>query len=231
MAERKILIIEVEESILELLKLNLEENGYKVITVSNGIDGLRIARTEFPELIILDTVLPAMDGYDVCKEIRRDNVISYIPIIMISSQMDELSKILGLELGADDFLTKPFSIRELMARIKTALRRNTKNYECDLFEFGNIVIDFQKYEVLRDNKKIDLPLKEFELLNILVKNKGKVVAREFLEEKVWPFKNIRESRTLDVHIRHLRQKVENDDKNPRFIETIRGIGYRFNTFD
>lgn len=228
MPEKKILIIDDEESIQELLRYNLEENGYKVLTASNGVDALRLVRQESPQLIILDIVLPGMDGYDVCKEIRRDDSLLNIPIIMISSKADEFSKILGLELGADDFLTKPFSVRELMVRIKTALRRNTRHYESDSFEFGNIFIDFEKHEALRDNKKIDLSLKEFELLKILVKNKGRVITREFLEEKIWAFKDISGSRTLDVHIRHLRQKVENDDKNPRYIETVRGIGYRFN---
>lgn len=228
MAEEKILVVDDEEHILELIKFNLENNGYKVILASNGIDAVKQAKAEAPQLILLDLMLPGMDGYDVCKEIRRDNNISNIPIIMITAKGEELDKILGLELGADDYITKPFSIRELLARVKAVLRRTTTQYTDKSYSFGNLTIDFSKHEVIKNDVRIDLTLKEFELLEILIKNKGRVMTRDFLLDKIWGYDYIGETRTVDVHIRHLRQKVEDDDKNPKYIETIRGIGYRFN---
>lgn len=231
MAEEKILVVDDEENILELIRFNLENNGYKVLVAQNGTDALKIAKSEHPQLVLLDLMLPGMDGYDVCKEIRRDNNISQTPIIMITAKGEELDKILGLELGADDYITKPFSIRELMARVKAVLRRTTIQYIDKSYKFGSITIDFQKHEVLRNEERIDLTLKEFELLEILIKNKGRVMTRDFLLDKIWGYEYIGETRTVDVHIRHLRQKIEEDDKNPQYIETIRGIGYRFNFGD
>lgn len=228
MAEEKILVIDDEEHILELMKFNLENKGYKVITATNGIDALKLAKTEVPQLVLLDLMLPGMDGYDVCKEIRKDNAISHMPIIMITAKSEELDKILGLELGADDYMTKPFSIRELLARVKAILRRTSTQYIDNSYKFGNITIDFQKHEVLKNDEIVELTLKEFELLEILIKNKGRVMTRNFLLDKIWGYEYIGETRTVDVHIRHLRQKIEEDDKKPKFIETIRGIGYRFN---
>ena len=174
-------------------------------------------------------MLPGMDGYDVCKEIRKESTLSKTPIIMITAKSEEFDKILGLELGADDYITKPFSIRELLARVKAVLRRTAMQYEEKACKFGNISINFEKHEVLKEDKKVDLTLKEFELLEILVKNKGRVMTREFLLDKIWGYEYIGETRTVDVHIRHLRKKLEDDDKNPKFIQTVRGIGYRFST--
>jgi two-component system alkaline phosphatase synthesis response regulator PhoP len=228
MLEDKILIVDDEEHIRELIKFNLEQNGYKTISADNGLDALNLAKKENPQLILLDVMLPGMDGYDVCKEIRRDNSISSTPIIMITAKGEEFDKVLGLELGADDYITKPFSIRELTARVKAILRRTTMQREEDTFEFGNIRIDFQKPELLKNGEKIDLTLKEFELLKILIKNSGRVLRRDFLLGKIWGIEYVAEMRTVDVHIRHLRQKIEDDDMNPRFLETVRGMGYRFN---
>lgn len=229
MADEKILIVDDEEHIQELIKFNLENNGYKVICAGDGIEALKLARKELPQLVLLDVMLPGMDGYDVCKEMRRDNSISNIPIIMITAKGEELDKILGLELGADDYITKPFSVRELVARTKAVLRR-TKSQEIDnVYKFGNISIDLQRHEVLKNEEKVDLTLKEFELFEVLIKNKGRVMTRDFLLDKIWGYEYIGETRTVDVHIRHLRKKIEDDDKNPKFIETIRGIGYRFNS--
>ncbi|NLM35920.1 MAG: response regulator transcription factor [Clostridiales bacterium] len=228
MAEEKILVVDDEDNILELLKFNLENNSYKVVTASNGDEALKLARSEEPNLILLDLMLPGLDGYELCKEIRRDVNLSHTPIIMITAKSEELDKILGLELGADDYITKPFSIREMLARVKAVLRRASIQQMNKVFKFGNICIDFEKHEVLNNHKKVDLTLKEFELLEILVKSKGRVVTREFLLEKVWGYEYVGETRTVDVHIRHLRQKIEEDDKNPQYIETVRGIGYRFN---
>lgn len=228
MAGEKILVVDDEPHIVQLITFNLEKNGYKVISADNGLDGLKMAKSELPQLVLLDLMLPELDGYDVCREIRRDNNISSMPVIMITAKSEELDKILGLELGADDYITKPFSVRELVARVKAVLRRTKIEYNDKMYKFNDILIDFQKHEVIKDNKKVELTLKEFELLEVLIKNKGRVMTRDFLLDKIWGYEYIGETRTVDVHIRHLRQKIETDDKNPKFIETIRGIGYRFN---
>lgn len=228
MSGEKILVVDDEEHIVELIKFNLETNGFKVISAGDGNDALKLARREVPQLVLLDLMLPGMDGYDVCREIRRDQSISTMPVIMITAKGEELDKILGLELGADDYITKPFSVRELVARVKAVLRRTRVQYIDKTFTFDNVNIDFQRHNIVKNDKKVDLTLKEFELLQILITNKGRVMTRDFLLDKVWGYEYVGETRTVDVHIRHLRQKIENDDKNPKYIETIRGIGYRFN---
>ncbi|GAA0788835.1 response regulator [Hathewaya limosa] len=231
MKNARILIVDDEEHIQELIKFNLEKNGYKAFCVGNGLDAIKVAKEEIPDLILLDLMLPGMDGYDVCKQIRNDSSLSNIPIIMITAKGEEFDKILGLELGADDYITKPFSIRELMARVKAILRRIVMQNEDKSYRFGNILINFEQHEISKENKKIDLTLKEFELLEILIKNKGRVMTREFLLDKIWGYEYIGETRTVDVHIRHLRKKIEDDDKNPKYIQTVRGIGYRFSIGD
>jgi len=228
MVEKKILVVDDEEHIQELIKFNLEKNGFKVITADNGRDAFQLAKDQQPDLVFLDLMLPGMDGLEVCKEIRKEPSISGMPIIMITAKGEELDKILGLELGADDYITKPFSVRELIARAKAILRRTTVKYEENNFKFGDITIDFQKHEVKKQGEKIELTLKEFELLEILIKNKGRVMTRDFLLDKIWGYEYVGETRTVDVHVRHLRQKIEKDDKNPLYIQTIRGIGYKFN---
>ncbi|MBU3154693.1 response regulator transcription factor [Clostridium estertheticum] len=228
MAEEKVLVVDDEEHIRELIKFNLEKNGYKVICADNGIDAVKLAKEQAPQLMLLDLMLPGMDGLDVCKEIRKDSNMSGMPIIMITAKGEEIDKIIGLELGADDYITKPFSVRELVARVKAILRRTTMKIVEKTFKIGNLVIDFGKHEVLKSEIRIDLTLKEFELLQILIKNKGRVMTRDFLLDKIWGYEYVGETRTVDVHIRHLRQKIEEDDKNPVYIQTIRGIGYRFN---
>ncbi|MCX7884103.1 MAG: response regulator transcription factor [Caloramator sp.] len=227
MPNEKILIIDDESNIVELIKYNLEMNGYKVLYAYDGNEGLNIAREQNPDLILLDIMLPQMDGFDVCKEIKKDKEIEHIPIIMLTAKGEEFDKILGLELGADDYITKPFSVRELLARIKAVMRRNKKEENSQVIKFDNLIIDFDKHEVLKSGKKVDLTLKEFELLRLLILNKGKVLTRDFLLDKIWGYEYYGETRTVDVHVRHLRQKIEDDDKNPRYIETIRGIGYKF----
>ncbi|HEY5524869.1 MAG TPA: response regulator transcription factor [Clostridium sp.] len=230
MAEEKVLIVDDEEHIVELLKFNLANAGYKVITANNGLDALKLTKENNPDLLLLDLMLPGMDGFDVCKEIKRNNESSNTSIIMLTAKGEELDKILGLELGADDYITKPFSIRELLARVKAVLRRSGSREETmgEVFESGRLKVNFERHEVLIDDVKVDLTLKEFELLQILIKNKGKILQRETLLDKVWGYEYIGETRTVDVHIRYIRKKIEEDDKNPRFIETIRGVGYRFN---
>ncbi|EKQ53734.1 MULTISPECIES: response regulator transcription factor [unclassified Clostridium] len=230
MAKEKILIVDDEEHIVELLKFNLLNAGYDIFTANNGIDAVKIAKAEKPNLLLLDLMLPGIDGFDVCKEIKRDNEMKKTSIIMLTAKGEELDKILGLELGADDYITKPFSIRELLARVKAVLRRSNSfgEIEEDGYSSQNLKVDFERHEVYVNEKKIDLTLKEFELLQILIKNKGKILKRETLLDKIWGYEYIGETRTVDVHIRYLRKKIEEDDKNPRFIETIRGVGYRFN---
>lgn len=228
MNNEKILIVDDEEHIVELIKFNLEANGYKTITASNGLEALELAKNEKPDLVLLDIMLPGLNGNDVCKEIRKDTEISTMPIIMITAKGEELDRILGLELGADDYVTKPFSVRESMARIKAVLRRTKVEAVNDTYSFGNVSIDFNKHEVMKNGEKVELTLKEFELLQILIKNRGRVLTRDLLLDKIWGYEFIGETRTIDVHIRYLRKKIEDDDKNPKFIETIRGIGYRFN---
>ncbi|CUN65819.1 response regulator transcription factor [Clostridium disporicum] len=229
MANEKILVVDDEEHIVELIKYNLLSSGYDVITCNNGIDAVNLAINERPNLILLDLMIPGKDGYDVCKEIRTKSEVKNISIIMLTAKSEEFDKILGLELGADDYITKPFSVRELLARVKAVLRRvGAKEEQSDIMVFGDLSANFEKREIRIKGKKVDLTLKEFELLEMLIKNRGKILRREMLLDKIWGYEYIGETRTVDVHIRYLRKKIEDDDKNPKFIETIRGVGYRFN---
>lgn len=223
MANEKILIVDDEEHIVELLHFNLVNAGYEVLSANNGIDAVKIAKAEKPSLLLLDLMLPGMDGFDVCKEIKRDSEMKKTSIIMLTAKGEELDKILGLELGADDYITKPFSVRELLARVKAVLRRTSSFNEAedDVYNSENLKVDFERHEVYVNDRKVDLTLKEFELLQILIKNKGRILKRETLLDKIWGYEYIGETRTVDVHIRYLRKKIEEDDKNPRFIETIR----------
>lgn len=222
-----ILVIEDEAHILELLRYNLEAQGYIVVLTDNGKEGLEKCRELSPDLLLLDLMLPDMDGIDICKKMKADEHLKNIPIIMLTAKSEEVDKILGLELGADDYITKPFSIRELLARIKVVLRRSKNdNEENEIIKFGDITIDTEKHIVYKGNEILDLTLKEFELLKLLSKNRGKVLTRDYLLDKVWGYEYAGETRTVDVHIRHLRKKIEDDDKLPMYIETVRGIGYK-----
>lgn len=227
MAGEKILVVDDEINIVELLKYNLETNGYKVYSAFTGTEAIEMSLQKKPDLILLDVMLPEMDGFDVCKEVKKNKDIEHIPIIMLTAKGEEFDKILGLEIGADDYLTKPFSIRELLARIKVVLRRNVKQENKSIINIDNLVIDFNKHEVSNRGNKVELTLKEFELLKLLVLNKGRVLTRDFLLDKIWGYEFYGETRTVDVHVRHLRQKIEEDDSNPEYIETVRGIGYKF----
>ncbi|MFZ2257973.1 MAG: response regulator transcription factor [Clostridiaceae bacterium] len=231
MLAEKILIIDDEEHIIELIRYNLEASGYTTFEAYNGIDGLKLAKQHVPDLILLDLMLPGIDGLEVCRRLRSEANLKNIPIIMLTARSEEIDKVLGLEMGADDYITKPFSVRELNARIKALLRRvnfQESDSESEVFNFSDVVVDFLKHEVKKNGIKIELTLKEFELLEHLIKNKGKVVTRDLLLDKIWGYDYVGETRTVDVHIRHLRQKLETDDSNPKYIETVRGIGYRFN---
>lgn len=232
MTKDKVLIIDDEEHIVELIRYNLENAGYDAVEAYNGVDGVKAAKNEKPTLILLDVMLPMMDGLEVCRKLRKDDTTKHIPIIMLTAKSEEIDKILGLELGADDYITKPFSVRELLARIKAVLRRTGSELEeTSVFSFSDVMIDYDKHLVTKNNVKVDLTLKEYELLDILIKNRGKVLKRDLLLDKIWGYEYVGETRTVDVHIRHLRQKLEDDDKNPVYIETVRGIGYRFNDLE
>lgn len=228
MCKDSVLIVDDEEHIRELIKFNLEKEGYDVICANNGKEALEITANKYPSLILLDLMLPEMDGYEVCSRIRDNQDTCNIPIIMITAKCEELDKVKGLDIGADDYITKPFSVKELLARVKAVLRRVCSNIVYDGIKFGDVIINFANHQVVKNNNKVDFTLKEFELLEVLIKNAGKVLTRDFLLEKIWGYEYIGETRTVDVHIRHLRKKIEQDDKNPKYIETIRGVGYRFN---
>ncbi len=228
MSHGRILIVEDEEHIQELIRFNLQNNGYEPLTASDGLKGLELARETVPDLILLDLMLPKMDGLDVCRAIKADPATASVPIIMLTARSTETDKVLGLELGADDYLTKPFSIRELMARIKAVLRRGVKEQEAaepvKLITIDSLVIDIEKHVVQRDGVEFQLTLKEFELLRELVSNRGKVLTRNYLLDAIWGYDYYGETRTVDVHVRHLRKKIETPEH--QYIETVRGIGYK-----
>lgn len=218
---------------MELLKFNLEREGYQVVLARDGIGAYKAAVDEQPDLILLDVMLPGEDGLWVCRSLRQDRKTASIPVIMISARGEELDLVLGLEMGADDYVTKPFSPREVVARVKARLRRtreveeNLQPQESIKIVHDGLVIDQEKYIVTIDNIKQDLTPKEFELLKYLATHPGRVFSREYLLEKIWGYDYAGDSRTVDVHIRHLRQKFEQNQGNPQFIETVRGVGYRF----
>ena len=226
----KILIIDDEIHIVELIRFNLETSGYEVDIAYDGLDGYLKIKENAPQLVLLDWMLPNISGIDMLKKIRNDKSLSDIPVIMLTAKNMENDKIEGLEVGADDYITKPFSIKELLARVSSVLRRyniNKENVE-NILTVGSLNVNLLKHEVFKGNEKIDLTLKEFELLKLLLESKGKVLSRNYLLDKIWGYDYYGETRTVDVHIRYLRKKIESDDKNPKFIETIRGVGHRFN---
>ena len=223
---RKILIVEDNRGIQMSLKDEFESNGYQVIIAENGGEGLIIAEKQKPDLIILDIMLPVMDGYEVCKKLRMEG--NHTPIIMLTVKNKEIDKVLGLELGADDYVTKPFSVRELSARVKTIFRR-LEEYSTELqtFWLGETELDFKKYEATKKGNKIDFTPLEFQVLQLFVKNKGQVITREEILEEVWGEQNMVISlRTIDSHIANIRKKLEDDPANPKYILNIRGVGYK-----
>lgn len=223
----RILVVDDEPSILELIRINLEREGYEVQTAADGRAALLAVERARPDLILLDVMLPGMDGLAVCRTLYQNPATRDIPIIMLSARGEELDKVLGLEMGADDYLTKPFSLRELLARIKARLRRKPEEPGPGRLQCGRLVIDQDRYMVFLDGRKQDLTRKEFELLRFLARSPGRVFTREYLLEQVWGYDFSGDSRTVDVHIRHLRQKLEQWPGSPQYIETVRGVGYRF----
>ena len=239
MDKTKLLIVEDEPTLLETLKYSLEQQGYEVVTASDGVQALATARTEKPGLVILDLMLPGLDGIEVCRILRQE---MSLPILMLTAKDEEVDKIVGLEVGADDYLTKPFSMRELLARVRAHLRRvrllreelessgqaDQESPNGDVaISFGDLVIDESRREIRRNDDVLALRPKEFELLLFLARNRGIALGRSLILERVWGWDFDGGSRTVDVHIRWLREKIEVDPAHPSRILTIRGIGYRF----
>ncbi len=223
---QKILIIEDEESILMALEDNLRLEGYEVLSARDGREGLSMAKERGHDLIILDIMLPQIDGFEVCKELRQAGITT--PILMLTAKSQEIDKVLGLELGADDYVTKPYSPRELLARVKSLLRRSKQvQQEIDQYTFSDVEVDFRKYEVKKSGRLIYLTALEFSILHFLIKNKGQVVNRDDILDEVWGRDVYIQSRTVDKHISELRKKIEDDPSNPDFILGVRGIGYKF----
>lgn len=230
MDARKVLIIEDEKSISDIVKFNLTKEGFETDTAYDGQEGLDKALSSDPDLILLDVMLPSLDGFEVCRKIREK---SNVPIIMLTAKEEEVDKVLGLELGADDYITKPFGLRELIARIKSNIRRVNSfmpveaTDDTKVQEFGNLTIDMNRYEVRKNGVPLELTLREFELLKYLAEREEKVFSREQLLEDVWGYEYYGDIRTVDVTVRRLREKLEDDSSNPRYIMTKRGVGYYF----
>lgn len=230
--KNKVLVVDDEQSIVTLLQYNLEQAGFEVITAMDGEEGKRIAETASPDIIVLDLMLPKLDGMEVCKQLRQEKIMT--PILMLTAKDDELDKILGLELGADDYMVKPFSPREVIARVKAILRRTQAQSESvadsakkgEQIGIGKLQIYPEKYEAYFNEKLLELTLKEFELLLYLAQNKNRVLTRDQLLSAVWDYDFAGDTRIVDVHISHLREKVEEDTKKPVYIKTIRGLGYK-----
>lgn len=223
--QQKILIVDDERPIVTLLTYNIENAGFTVDVAYDGIEAVKMAE-QFPyDLIILDLMLPGKDGMDVCKHLRQNHIDT--PIIMLTAKDDEIDKVLGLELGADDYLTKPFSPREVVARIKAILRRTKDTKETpSVIYIGDLAIFPKKYEVMLHDRKLDFTRKEFELLVFLAEHEGIVLLRDQLLSDVWDYDFAGDTRIVDVHISRLREKIESNSKNPRYIKTIRGLGYK-----
>jgi two-component system OmpR family response regulator len=228
MTSDKILIVEDDRNLLDTLKYNLRKEGYEVATAVDGAEALEVARREKPDLIILDLMLPKVSGFEVCRILRKEMIV---PILMLTAKAEETDKIVGLEIGADDYMTKPFSLRELLARVRAMLRR-AKMVETQpvveeaLLKVGDIKVDIARHQASKGATTLELTPKEFDLLAFLARNKGFVFSRDQLLEKVWGYDFAGDTRTVDVHIRWLRQKIEMDPSNPKHLVTIRGTGYK-----
>lgn len=221
----KILVVDDEPDALELVSFNLKAAGYEVVTADDGAEAIKKARQQVPDLILLDVMLPEVDGLEVCKLLRRDAATAGIPIIMLTAKAAEIDRVLGLELGADDYVTKPFSPRELTLRVKNLMRRrNVTEEKSDQFTIGDLFIDVPRHLVTVSRKRIDLTATEFKLLTILAQRRGRVQSREQLLRDVWEYDNIIDTRTVDTHMRRLREKLGGAC---RYLDTVRGVGYRF----
>ena len=228
--EKKILVVDDEKPIVEILKINLQKDGYIVFEAYDGEDAVSKARTINPDLILLDVMLPKLDGFSVCRKIRET---SSVPIIMLTAREEEVDKVLGLELGADDYMTKPFSLRELMARIKANLRRtelplpDSDSPAEENLEIGCFMLDFNRDELYKNGQLINLTIREFDLIKYLASQPNKIFSRQKLLESVWDYEYYGDVRTVDVTVRRLREKIEDDPSDPKYIMTKRGVGYYF----
>lgn len=233
MGRKTVLAVDDEEHILELIRYNLESAGYQVLQAENGEEALTLIWEKQVDLVLLDWMLPKMDGIEVLKRIRSDSKWRNLPVILLTAKGDEISKVVGLEVGADDYIAKPFGVHELVARVKALLRRTTDHivmentqYQKEVIAIDHIVINKTGRIVSVNDIIIELSLKEFDLLYLLAKNRGIVFSRDTLLEKVWGYDYLGETRTVDVHIRNLRKKIEQDDNHPIYIKTVRGVGYK-----
>jgi DNA-binding response OmpR family regulator len=233
MAGSKVLIVEDDQTLLGVLRYNLAKEGYDVVTASDGAQALEVARSEKPEVIVLDIMLPKLDGFEVCRILRREMTV---PILMLTAKTEEIDKVVGLELGADDYMTKPFSVREFLARIRAMLRRTemmkqevaaSKEAQPPVVKIGSLEIDPTRHQVFLSGSVLDLSPREFDLLAFLASNPGRVFSRDYLLERVWGYDYAGDTRTVDVHVRWLRQKIEVDPAHPRHLLTVRGVGYKF----
>ena len=223
----KILIVEDEEALSDPLAFLLGREGFQTIVVDNGLDALPVFDREGADLVLLDVMLPGMSGMEVCRKLRE---VSSVPIIMLTAKDSELDKVLGLELGADDYVTKPYSARELIARIRAVLRRRSAETDSateSVLQGGPVRMDIDRHVVTVNGEEISMPLKEFELLEILLRNVGRVLTRGQLIERVWGADYVGDTKTLDVHIKRLRSKIEPDSSAPQYVVTVRGLGYKF----
>lgn len=233
MSKKKILVVDDEENIVELIRMNLESSGYEVIDAYTGMEAITKTNSLIPDLILLDLMLPDIDGLQLCQMLRLNEQTKDIPIIMITAKSEESDKVKGLYMGADDYITKPFGIRELEARVKTVLRRADKTdiikdstfTNIHILKYRDLIMDSDKYEVKIDNKEIDLTLTEFKILKLLLENNDRVTTRESILDEIGTDKTKNDSRSIDVHIRNIRKKLE-EDITSEYIETIRGIGYK-----
>lgn len=221
-----VLLVEDDVTLAETIKYNLEREGYTVLYAGDGMLALEIARREQPDILVLDIMLPRLDGFSVCRMLRKE---SAVPVIMLTARQDEYDRIAGLEMGADDYLPKPFSMGELHARIRAILRRTdrTQGGDRDVMQLGAIKLDAGSRRIWRNNNEVQLSQKEFDLLACLMRNRGLALSRDVLLERVWGMDYVGDGRTVDVHVRWLREKIESDPSTPEYLQTVRGIGYRF----
>ncbi len=225
--KEKILIVEDDKDILKMVEYNLKKEGYRTVCARDGEDAIEMAHSERPDLILLDLMLPGIDGLEVCKQLKKESKTASIPVIMVTAKSQESDKVVGLELGADDYVTKPFSVRELLARVKAVLRRaQEKDKLPEVLRIGDLSIDFSKIEVRVKDRVVALTAKEFELLRTLIKAKGRMLSRDYLLDTIWGYDHAIEiqTRTVDVHIRSLRKKLKSES---RYIMTVKNYGYRF----
>lgn len=230
MAAQKILVIEDEPDIRKLVQYNLVQDNFKVLEAEDGEQALKIIKRDKPHLVILDLMLPGLSGLEICRALRENPETARLPILMLTAKAGEADKVIGLEMGADDYLAKPFSPREMLARVRALLRRADSTALPDatkIYQRGPLKIDFSTYEVFVRGKSVKLTLKEFELLRFLAQNPNQVLSRDQLLDRVWGGDTFVTPRTIDVHVRRLRKTIEDDDRNPKWILTLRGVGYKF----